>query len=271
MSLLHKFISGTKYGSHIQYGRSGNYKTEFIHEPVGFVFYTEANIETILHSIRIVHPTVEYADIHDIMFNLFHYKAASTVEYINHENTSLIQVKVNALNKSVIEEINKQFGGNMHIHEQYQFVLAHPNRIAPNPGPVFQQTKEMGNPYYGQDQPISDLPNPYAFPLVQQGLSKSGLGNVNLFDETHTREMVQDHTPDNTPIINPYGFALYNGIGKSGVGDAPLYDETHKSSDFNLRKRTGQITNPYGFSLIPFFGKSGLSNEPVRDLTQKKS
>lgn len=158
-SLLPKFIMGSKYGGVAQFGRD-NHQVLYIQEPVGYVYFTKRNISTILIAIHKVHPGVEFSDIQDVMVNLFHTHGSSAVQHVDSKNEREVTARVNTLNKETISETNRRFGNNLNLHQQYQTVLDHPNRIPARPKRNRIWKSSQLHPLYGKDVPDSMLPAP---------------------------------------------------------------------------------------------------------------
>jgi hypothetical protein len=132
-SLLDKFINGSKYSSYHDAGRRKQNLVAFEQEPVGYLFFTSSNINKILGALELVHGHVEFDDVSTIMLDIFYTKASNYAHYLPPNDIEPIYARLAQVNVWAIEAINKQLGNNMHLQAQYEFVLDHPNRLAPLP------------------------------------------------------------------------------------------------------------------------------------------
>lgn len=156
-SLLYKLVANTKYTAGTGDGRRSNHRIMFIQEPVGYMYFTHSNIERILIGIRSANPNITYSDIQDCMLGIFYRHGSSYVKYVDHNNRSLINKHVNALNAMTVVEVNRRIGSVGSTHTQYQMILDHPNRLGELPKRTSRWSKTSKDPYYGKDVNDADL------------------------------------------------------------------------------------------------------------------
>ena len=177
MSLLYKFIDGTKYTGRTAVGRKNNDSVLKYQEPVGYRYFSYVNIERLLAALRPVHPAVVFSDIQQLMLDTFYHSGSSYAQYVNADDEARVSASVNMLNKITLKETNKRFGNNLNLHEQYQFVLENPNRLGANPKRTKAWTLEHENPYYGKEVAEQKEPRTVGYTDAASAKASSGIGN----------------------------------------------------------------------------------------------
>lgn len=173
-SRLEKLINGREYGVQVQPGRK-NGGIMFVQEPVGYLYFSDRNIAALTEQVRQMFGShVEYNDFEDIMVNLFHTHVSSVANYVDHNNSALVHLRLKAANMVTIQEISKRFGSVHNLHQQYQAVLDHPNLVPALPDMTSKWSRTQEHAWYGEDTKESELPQVQPMDEDLNGILGSG-------------------------------------------------------------------------------------------------
>jgi hypothetical protein len=161
MSLLGKFIQGSKYTGYTEYSRRSNQSILKIQEPVGFEYFSEPNIAAILQPLRSLNKDIGFGDIQNVMINFFYVYGSNKAMYIDPMNVQAVSFMVKALNTRTIRELTKRMRADGSHNTIYQNVLDYPNKVSANPQSDKLLTKTLENRRYGKPPTEEQLRKPY--------------------------------------------------------------------------------------------------------------
>jgi len=144
MSLIHKYIQGTRYADRFDTGRASNDAIMQIQEPVGHAFFMPGNIAYIRAAIKQSTAPRGYdrsGDAVTVMLDVFYQHGSAQAgngfqtrsDWVDPDDTIAIMLRVNHLNQLTLDRVLKDVSASSRLHTQYNEVMSNPKQVGPNP------------------------------------------------------------------------------------------------------------------------------------------